>query len=409
MATIKVITRPEKTKKNGEVPLYIRMTRNRKSKYISLRQSLLAKFWDADKQRVRKSHPNAARLNAFIAEKRSEIEALSLDVEQGRKEISRKGMRDTLAGGSRESFLDFAEEVLAKLEREGRYGTWRNYRTSVKGFRSWLASHQNKSDLSFRDLDLPLARKYRDYLENERQNKPGTVFVKFAALKSILSQARESGVIEQSFNPLAGLTIRQPKSRKVIPTQEEMAAIEAVRLEPGSNMEHVRSLYVFCANMAGLRFSDAITLRWAQVADQRLRWQTSKTAKQRLVYMPQRARDIVAAYEQPDRQGSDFIFPFLRGLENADGKTLHKQCNQKNINCNATLRRICKRAGLDRTFSFHTSRHYFATDSLRRGMRVEVLQHLLTHSSLNQTMQYAQIVNEDMDAAMLAYEQAKQG
>jgi site-specific recombinase XerD len=41
-------------------------------------------------------------------------------------------------------------------------------------------------------------------------------------------------------------------------------------------------------------------------------------------------------------------------------------------------------------------------------MRVEVLQHLLTHSTLNQTMEYAQIANEDMDAAMKAYEAAKQ-
>jgi integrase/recombinase XerD len=276
MATIKVIIRPEKTKKNGEVPLYIRMTRNRKSKYISLRQSLLPRFWDEDKQRVRKSHPNAARLNAFIAEKRAEIEALSLDVEQGRTQISRKGMRDVFEGGSGESFLDFAEEVLRKLEREGRFGTYRNYRTSVKGFRLWLKTCLNKSDISFRELDLAIARRYREYLENERGNQPATVFLRFAALKSILSHAREAGVIEQSFKPLAGMTVRQPKSRKVIPTQDEMAAIEAFELKPGSNMAHVRNLYVFCANMAGLRFSDAITLRWSQVAGERLRWQTQK-------------------------------------------------------------------------------------------------------------------------------------
>jgi hypothetical protein len=40
-------------------------------------------------------------------------------------------------------------------------------------------------------------------------------------------------------------------------------------------------------------------------------------------------------------------------------------------------------------------------------MREEVLQHLFTHSTLIQTMEYAQIANEDMDAAMGAYEIAK--
>jgi integrase/recombinase XerD len=403
MATIKVIIRPEKAKKNGEVPLYIRMTRDRKSKYISLRQSLLPRYWDGDRQRVRKSHPNSARLNAFIAEKRAEIEALSLDVEQGRAQIKQRGMREALEGGSGECFFAFAEEVLQKMEREERFGTAGTYRSTLRCFGKWL----DKSTLPFRDIDFSLARRYRDYLENERGNKPATVVVKFATLKSMLSHAREAGVVKRDFQPFTGLSIRRDKSRKVIPSQDEMAAIEAVELKPGSNYEHVRNLYLFCANMAGLRFSDAITLRWAQVAGERLRWQTKKTNKQRLVYMPQKARDIISRYERPGQQRSDFIFPLLRGLETADLETLHLKCNHKNINCNATLRRICKLAGLERTFSFHTSRHYFATDSLRRGMRVEVLQHLLTHSSLNQTMEYAQIVNEDMDAAMMAYEEAK--
>ena len=233
--------------------------------------------------------------------------------------------------------------------------------------------------------------------------------MKIATLKSIVGHAREDGVVSGSFNPFVGLKVRKRKAKKVIPTNEEMAMIEMVDLPHDSNMDHVRNLYVFCANMAGLRFSDAITLRWGQVEETRLRWKTRKTDKQRLVYIPQPAREILEGYTHPDKQASDFVFPFLRGLENADKQTLHRACNNRNVNANATLRRICKRTGLERSFSFHTSRHYFATDSLRRGMRVEVLQHLLTHSSISQTMEYAQIVNEDMDAAMIAYEQAKMG
>ncbi|MEM0998621.1 MAG: site-specific integrase [Bacteroidota bacterium] len=408
MATIKVLIRTEKTKKNGEAPLYIRLTQDRKSKYISLGFGLLPRQWDADKQRVRKSHPNAPRLNALIAEKRAEVEGLALEVARGQKKITRKRVKVVLQHGSDESFFDYAQEFLDKLAREGRHGTFRNYRSSLNCFRTWLADQRMK-ELSFQRLDANLASGYREYLEKERDNKPATVFVKFAALKSIISSARNAGVVSDDYNPLSRIKVNQKKARKVIPTREEMQAIQVAELPSGSKMEQVRDLYLFCANMAGLRFSDALTLRWAQVEGEWLRWNTIKTGKQRLVYIPQGARDILDRYRNDESQGSDFVFPFLQGHELVDAATMNKLCNIRNMNANASLKRICKRAGLSRNFTFHTSRHHCATDSLRRGIRVEVLQHLLTHSSRDQTMEYAQIVNGDMDEAMRAYEMAKQG
>jgi integrase len=178
-------------------------------------------------------------------------------------------------------------------------------------------------------------------------------------------------------------------------------------LKPDSMAFHARNMYLFCANMAGLRFGDAVSLRWANITSDRLQWQTRKTNKQRLVYIPQAARDILDFYRQPGDTPIGFVFPFLRGHEFEDAAFIYRKISKLNSNCNASLKSAWRYAGVGHEYSFHTSRHYFATDSLRRGMRVEVLQHLLTHSSLNQTMEYAQIANEDMDAAMRAYEVAK--
>ena len=412
MATIKIIVRAEKMRKNGEVPLYIRMTSAGKSKYISLRQTIPPKAWDADRERVRKSYPNSARLNAFIAEKKAEVSALALDVEQGRKKVGRKGMRDALADGSGESFLDHCEEFLKQLERQGRMGTLRNYRNALNCFRKWLREAKKKDDLPFNQLTHDIGREYKSYLEIDLGNGPNTVVTKFAALKSGLSAARDAGIVEQSFQPLTGMKMRLPKTKKMIPTREEMAKFEMVELEQGSLIWHTRNLYLFCANMAGIRFGDAVSLRWANVVGDRLQWQTRKTSKQRLVYIPEAAREILNHYRKGNKSPIDpiaigYVFPFLEGKESLAPAQLHSPINIVNTNCNTRLKKIWRKSGCMKEYSFHTSRHFFATDSLRRGMRVEVLQHLLTHSSLDQTMQYAQIANEDMDAAMRAYEVAK--
>ena len=56
------------------------------------------------------------------------------------------------------------------------------------------------------------------------------------------------------------------------------------------------------------------------------------------------------------------------------------------------LKRILKKAGLsDKGYTLHCLRHTFATDLLNAGMRLECLQQLLGHSSIEVTRIYARL------------------
>jgi hypothetical protein len=72
MAIGKIILRSDRVNGKSEQPLRLRITKNRKSKCINLGVQLLPEYWDEEKQRVKKGHPNATRLNAFIATKVAE-------------------------------------------------------------------------------------------------------------------------------------------------------------------------------------------------------------------------------------------------------------------------------------------------------------------------------------------------
>jgi integrase len=290
-------------------------------------------------------------------------------------------------------------------------GTHRTYKLAVTVFKRWLKKEKNIDDLSFSRFTSELAREFKSYLEVDLGNSPATITNRFAAFKSMLTTARDEEIVDASFRPLAGIKVRGKKSKKQIPSREEVAQFSMLDVDPNRRVWHTRNLYLFCVNMAGLRFGDAVSLRWANVVDDRLQWQTSKTNKQRLIYIPQEVREILDLYRNengPELDENAFIFPFLKGNEHLRRSQLNKPIQVANTNCNLNLKSLWKQSGSAKYYSFHTSRHFFATDSLRRGMRVEVLQHLLTHSTLNQTMEYAQIANEDMDAAMKAYEAAKQ-
>lgn len=90
MASIKLILRNDKVGKDGEAPLYLRLIKDRKTKFISLGVRLVPNEWDEDKQRVKKNHSNSARINALLAQKVAEAEGQVADLERKITAISKE-------------------------------------------------------------------------------------------------------------------------------------------------------------------------------------------------------------------------------------------------------------------------------------------------------------------------------
>ena len=88
MASVKVVLIKEKINKKGEAPLFLRIIKDRKPKYLGLDIKLPPEQWDDIKQRIRKSHPNSARLNNFLAQKIAEAEGIAFELETGKKSVT---------------------------------------------------------------------------------------------------------------------------------------------------------------------------------------------------------------------------------------------------------------------------------------------------------------------------------
>lgn len=71
---VEVVLYTSKTLANGEHPLMLRLTKERKRKYISLHLSLSIQFWDVAKGRPRRNCPNREKINALIDQKIKEYE-----------------------------------------------------------------------------------------------------------------------------------------------------------------------------------------------------------------------------------------------------------------------------------------------------------------------------------------------
>ena len=101
----------------------LRLTKNRRIKYISLHISLDAKFWNFDKSRPKRNCPDKERINTLIETKTKELQEQILDFKTSDKEYtlntlvekaSRKVVRQTVG--------DYLNDYIDRLLVEKRVG-----------------------------------------------------------------------------------------------------------------------------------------------------------------------------------------------------------------------------------------------------------------------------------------------
>ena len=129
----------------------------------------------------------------------------------------------------------------------------------------------------------------------------------------------------------------------------------------------------------GLRFSDIMRVTWANIYNDMLVFEPYKTRKlQKVVKVP--LYDIHFSY-----------------IESTKGKIFDTISLQKT---NSQLKDIAVAAGVRIHLTTHVARHTFATESLRKGIGVEVVQLLMGHKKIETTMIYVHVDDDRLRQEM---------
>lgn len=396
MVTVKTIFRTDKSNNQNEHPIYLRIIKNRKPKYISLGIFISEEQWDEDEKKVKK-HPNAQQLNNYITAKKSEAEGVALQMVTSDKYAIPEKIKDEIMGKASVSFTKFSQRYLEELDNGEHIATHKK----TKSILLKISEFTNGKDLHFDYITVSWLKEFEQFLKKTKGNGANTVNANFRVIRRIINLAINEDLINIDRNPFKRLKLTSVNPKKDYLTEQELKWMELAPIAEGTNKDHHRNMYVFSAYAGGLRISDMLLLKWKNFDGTRIIMQTQKTASTVSIKLPVTALEILKKYRADDSKSEDFIFPFLKNNDDyTDKKKLFNAISSATAYTNGDLKDIAKMVGIEKKLSFHSARHTFATRALMKGMRIEYVSKLLGHSDIATTQIYAKIVNEELDKAM---------
>ncbi len=250
---------------------------------------------------------------------------------------------------------------------------WKRDRDCMKNMEAFFG------DCCLKDITPYQIEKYKAY--RMRQGvKPNTVNRELSVLKRAFSLAIDWNMAEE--NPVRKVKFfRQPEPKERILSEEEEE-----RLIYASS-EHLKPIIIAALN-TGMRLAEILSLKWNQINLQKREIEVIKTksGKKRVISI----NDVLFEMLNILKREGDFVFLYL------DPKT-NEPRPIKSIKSSFT--NACKRAGI-KEFTFHDTRHTFASRLVGRGVDLITVKELLGHSSVKTTERYTHTHKEEKKRAV---------
>lgn len=360
--------------KEGTVEL--RLTYNRKQKYISTGITVLPKNW--------RSNMVTGRLDAL--EINEYLDILSRDARRIVNSMIEEGFIDLndvprrineLRRHGVDMFAYFRQRISVRS-----YGKGEKVKYRLEFFLNWLIKHELAT--SFSEVNDVMVIRMEKLLVKQGL-KPSTRWCNYHRLmNSFILDAMADGYIKR--NPYKWTNIKRARKDEAT-LEKHLTAKELNNLMtadmPTDSLERVRDLFVFqCYTCMG--YSDLVEFDVNNIYEY----------QGRKCYSARRTKT-----------GQAFSFLLLRPAEDILDKYHWHLPIISNEKYNMYLKAVAQFAGIDKPLTSHWARHTGATMLLNSGMDMEIVAKVLGHSTTKVTREvYAKLLDETVTREMLKAE-----
>ena len=393
-STFKVLfyLKRDKVKKNGNVPVFCRITVDGKETRFGMKKDINPKLWDVSSGKAIGRTSEANEINMLLESTKSAIYKVYRDLQEKENSVTAEKIKNNFLGigGKCQYFLELFDQH--NKERELLVGinisksTYGKYCTARSHLADYLKKWHNLSDIPLKEIDHKFVCDFENYLLIERHSSENTIVKYMKMFKHIVSIAIKYKWIYD--DPFVGYKFRFKAVDRGYLTQEEVETLINHKFEE-RHLEKVRDVFVFCC-FTGLAYIDVhrLTQEDVKISFDGGKWLIGNRGK------------TGVRYNVPLLDIPKMI------LEKYKGKLSGTRALPVTSNrcCNLYLQKIGKICKLKKHLTFHLSRHTFATLTLSKGVSIESVSKMLGHTNIQTTQIYARITNEKIgnDMAMFS-------
>lgn len=370
---------PKDSKGKGILPIYMRITLNRKKAELHTGFSDYSKNWNQFNQESK-----SESINLELLKKRTKAFELLIDLQNKSKPISASIIKELILGKQKIdigliSYLNKYIEYL-DIKKELKKISIDKYRQSAKSLFNFIENKYGLKDISLEQVDFTFIDNYDLYLNQHCQLQRNTINKYHTRLKTLIIKALNESYISK--NPYNNYKLKSQKTQREFLPHEELENIIKLDLSHNSSLDRVRDIFLFSC-FTGLRFQDSQDLKIDNLIinnkNQSIRFTQRKTNISSEIPLLNNAILIIQKYnDSVERKVLNKLLP--------------KISNQK---VNTYLKVIGELAGLNQALTHHIARHTFATTiCLNNNMPIEILSKLLGHTSIKTTQIYGKITQE---------------
>lgn len=371
------IIKKAKLLKNGEAPICMRITVNKRVAEIMIKRSIPVDLWNQKKECSKGKDRVATELNHYINTVRAKVLQIHRELEIDNKPITADIIKDCFYGRDKvqrsllEVYAEHNEKCRALIGKEYTESTVTKFDTSINRLKEYIRSCYHRDDIMLAELDGQFIRNFDFWLKTEKHCQNNSALKHLKNLKKVVRIALANDWIKK--DPFYGIHFKQEEINVEFLSREELDILMNKEFAI-KRLEQVRDIFVFCCFTA-LAFVDVQQLsREHLIKDnngalwiRKARQKTNQMCNIPVLSIPQR---ILRKYE-----------------DNAEcikkGVLLPVISNQR---MNAYLKEIADLCGITKRLTTHVARHTAATVVfLANDVSMENVSKILGHSNIRMT------------------------
>jgi len=380
--------------KNGEAPIYARLTVNASRCELSIKRRIHTDNWNNGKGMAKGKNPEISKLNSYLEQIRSQLTNHYQDLVVNKQEVTPDAIKNKFFGvdESGETLKGLIEYHNTRMDENLKWGTLKNYFTTQKYVDLFLQRKLKRNDIFLKELNFRFINDFEYYLrkhtptDHQRPMGNNTVMKHIERLRKMINLAVRMEWLDK--DPFAAHKAKFQKTEIPFLTESELSEIEKKEFKI-ERLQQVKELFIFSC-YTGLAYIDVMRLtpnniRIGMDGEKWLFTQRQKTLNPVRVPILTKAQKIIDKYKNHPRSiVTGTLFP-----------------NISNQKLNSYLKEIADLCGIDKNLTFHLARHTFATTvTLTNGVPIESVSKMLGHSDLRTTQIYAKVVERKISEDM---------